>query len=44
MGTAIFGSTTMEQLDVALGSVDVELSDAVLTDIDNAHRAHPQPY
>ena len=44
MGTAIFGSTSMEQLDVALESVNVELSDAVLADIDTAHRAHPQPY
>ena len=44
MGTAIFGATTMEQLDVALDSVDVELSEEVLKDIDTVHRAHPQPY
>jgi len=44
VGTSIFGSTSMEQLDVALGSVNVELSDAVLADIDTVHRAHPQPY
>lgn len=44
MGTAIFGATTMEQLDVALGSVDVVLSDEVLAELNAVHRAHPQPY
>ena len=44
MASAIFGATTMQQLDVALGSVDVALSDYVLSEIDEAHRAHPMPY
>jgi aryl-alcohol dehydrogenase-like predicted oxidoreductase len=44
MCSAIFGATTMDQLDRALGSVDVELDDAVLDEIDAAHRAHPMPY
>lgn len=44
MASAIFGATTMAQLDRALASVDVTLSDDVLSDIDQAHRAHPMPY
>ena len=44
MGTAIFGSTTMEQLDLALGSVDVVLSDEVLTALNDVHKDHPMPY
>ena len=44
MGSAIFGATTLAQLDLALGAADVELSDEVLRDIDRAHRAHPMPY
>ena len=44
MCSAIFGATTMDQLDRALGSVEVVLSDAVLDEIDAAHRAHPMPF
>ncbi|MCV6584338.1 MAG: aldo/keto reductase [Marinibacterium sp.] len=44
MASAIFGATTMAQLDCALASVDVTLSDDILSDIDAAHRAHPMPY
>ena len=44
MASAIFGATHMDQLTHALGSVDVVLSDAVLAEIDTAHRAHPMPY
>ncbi len=40
----IFGATTLEQLDHALGAVDVRLSDEVLAEITAAHRAHPMPY
>ncbi|MGR3492536.1 MAG: aldo/keto reductase [Shimia sp.] len=40
----IFGATSMEQLDTALGAADVTLSDEVLAEIDTAHRAHPMPY
>ena len=44
MGTAIFGASDMSQLERALGSVEVELSDEVLAEINAAHRAHPMPY
>jgi len=44
MASAIFGATRMEQLEHALGSVEVTLSDEVLEEIDTAHRAHPMPY
>ena len=44
MCSAIFGATTLAQLDTALGSSDVTLSDEVLREIDSAHRAHPMPY
>jgi aryl-alcohol dehydrogenase-like predicted oxidoreductase len=44
MASAIFGATRMEQLDHALGSVEVTLTDEVLAEIDAAHRAHPMPY
>lgn len=44
MCSAIFGATTMDQLEVALGAMDVVLSDEVLAEIDVAHKAHPMPY
>lgn len=44
MTSAIFGATTTEQLEVALGSVEVTLSQEVLDEITAAHRAHPMPY
>ncbi|QBF31154.1 aldo/keto reductase [Thalassococcus sp. S3] len=44
MASAIFGATKMEQLDRALSSVEVTLSEEVLDEIDTAHRAHPMPY
>ncbi|WP_109467369.1 aldo/keto reductase [Albibacillus kandeliae] len=44
MTSAIFGATTTDQLEVALGSVDVTLSQEVLDEITAAHRAHPMPY
>ena len=44
MGSVIFGSTTMEQLELALGSDEVLLSDEMLQEIDAAHRANPMPY
>ncbi|WP_456386847.1 aldo/keto reductase [Profundibacter sp.] len=44
MTSAIFGATKIEQLQVALGAVDVVLSDEVLGEINAAHRAHPMPY
>lgn len=44
MGSVIFGSTSMAQLEVCLGAIDLELSEDVLQDIAGAHRAHPMPY
>ena len=44
MASAIFGATTFEQLEIALASVEVALSDEVLEDIAAAHKAHPMPY
>ena len=44
MGSIIFGSTTMEQLETCLGAIDLELSEEVLSDIDSTHRQHPMPY
>ena len=44
MMSAIFGATTLAQLEHALGAVDVTLDDEVLAEIDAAHRAHPMPY
>ena len=44
MGSIIFGATTLQQLDVCLGAIDLELSEDVLADIDAAHRAFPMPY
>lgn len=44
MCSVIFGSTTLAQLDVALASADLTLSDEVMTDLNAAHRACPMPY
>lgn len=44
MGSVIFGATTMEQLNVAIGAGDLTLSDEVLTALDDVNRAHPLPY
>ena len=44
MASAIFGATTVPQLEHALKSVEVTLSEEVLREIDAAHRAHPMPY
>jgi aryl-alcohol dehydrogenase-like predicted oxidoreductase len=44
MASVIFGATSVAQLDVALGAADITLSDAVLEEIDAAHRAHPMPF
>ena len=40
----IIGATSLAQLAVNLGAVDVVLPPEVLAEIDAAHRAHPQPY
>lgn len=44
MGSTIFGSTSLAQLELALGSADVVLSDEILADIAAAHKANPAPY
>lgn len=44
MTSAIFGATSLAQLDTALGAADLVLSDEVMADIDIAHRACPMPY
>lgn len=40
----IFGATTLRQLQIALGSVEVTLSDEILDEIATVHKAHPMPY
>lgn len=42
--SAIFGATHMDHLERALGAAEVVLSEAVLEEIDDAHKAHPMPY
>lgn len=44
MGSIIFGSTTMEQLETCLGAIDLDLDQAVLDEIAAVHRQHPMPY
>ena len=44
MTSVIFGATSLDQLDVVLGALDLTLGDEILTDIDAAHKAHPMPY
>ncbi len=44
MGSIIFGATTLEQLETCLGAIDLELDQAVLDEIAEAHRQHAMPY
>ncbi len=44
MASAIFGATTLAQLEHVLAGADLTLSQEVLEEIDIAHRAHPMPY
>lgn len=44
MTSAIFGATRLEQMERILASVNLELPQEVLSEIDQAHRAHPMPY
>ena len=44
MGSVIFGSTTLEQLETALGAQDMVLSDEVIDGIDEINKSHPMPY
>lgn len=40
----LIGATTMEQLKVNIESIDITLSDEVLSDIEEVRRAYPVPY
>jgi aryl-alcohol dehydrogenase-like predicted oxidoreductase len=42
--SSIFGATTLDQLDHALGAIGTELSQDCLDALDAAWRAHPFPY
>jgi aryl-alcohol dehydrogenase-like predicted oxidoreductase len=42
--SAIFGATTSDQLQALLAGKDIVLTDDVLREIDQAHRANPMPY
>jgi aryl-alcohol dehydrogenase-like predicted oxidoreductase len=42
--STIFGATTSAQLQHILDGKDTVLSDEVLADLDEVHRAHPMPY
>jgi aryl-alcohol dehydrogenase-like predicted oxidoreductase len=42
--SAIFGATTVAQLEHLLRGADLELSGEILEQIDEAHRANPMPY
>jgi aryl-alcohol dehydrogenase-like predicted oxidoreductase len=44
MGSVIFGATSTAQLERSLGAAGLTLSDEVLDDIAEAHKAHPMPF
>ncbi|MCY4152961.1 MAG: aldo/keto reductase [Aestuariivita sp.] len=44
MASAIFGATSLTQLETVINSADVELSDEVLEEINQVHQAHPMPF
>ncbi|MCG8491653.1 MAG: NADP(H)-dependent aldo-keto reductase [Sneathiellales bacterium] len=39
----IIGATTLEQLEINIGSIDIKLSDDILTKIEDIHNQHPYP-
>lgn len=41
--STVIGATTMDQLEENIGSLEVELSDAILEGIAEIHRTHPDP-
>jgi aryl-alcohol dehydrogenase-like predicted oxidoreductase len=43
MTSAIFGATRMDQLETAIGAVDLEIPDEVLNALSDIHRRHPMP-
>ncbi|MGB1311122.1 MAG: aldo/keto reductase [Leucothrix sp.] len=44
MGSVIFGSTTLAQLETALGAQDMVLPNEVVTAMDEINQMHPMPY
>ena len=44
MTSVIFGATTLEQLEIALGAADITLSLDVIDDIATAYRKFPMPF
>ena len=44
MASVIFGATTLDQLEIAIGSADIALSGEVMARIDETHKAHPMPF
>ena len=44
VASAIFGATSLAQLERILPAADVTLSDELLEALDTAHKAHPMPY
>lgn len=44
MGAVIFGATSVEQLEEALGAADLSLAPEVIEEIETAHKAHPMPF
>ena len=44
MASVIFGATTVDQLETALGAADLALGEDVMARIDETHKAHPMPF
>ena len=44
VASSIFGATTMDQLEHALGAAELSLSAELLEALDDTHKAHPMPY
>ncbi|SLN52480.1 L-glyceraldehyde 3-phosphate reductase [Roseivivax jejudonensis] len=44
VASSIFGATTLEQLEHALGAADVEISDELAAALDAVWKVHPFPY
>ena len=44
MTSVIFGATTLEQLEIALGAADLTLGPDIMNDIATAHRKFPMPF
>ena len=43
VASTIIGATTIPQLQENLNSINVELDETILTDIDQIHRSYPNP-